>query len=177
MKLNRVAFYSVADRFADVRRGEDFRDMLRYDLAFVNPEEVERPEVGKTVRHPYRLLTIAAPKIGGYGGKLTIARWKSHGFDPRPYGGDRLEEMELSDKMRREGWVTYRHPADQMKGDDYRNLIAVSIDRFTFPGVKQIRDVTTELTRAAWLNMSPGGGEQIANWFDKGEWHVRIGVV
>lgn len=123
MKIKRVFFYRVVAY--DAIRTEIPRDMLRYDVAFVN------------VRHPgfVAFPVFNGSKFGDLGGKVTHERW--HSFSVV------LEARHLSDvevgknglNLNNHGWHTYRHPSifegPHHKGPvDYLGLVRVELSAY-----------------------------------------------
>ena len=110
-------------------------DMLRYDLAFVNDEE---PGL------------VAFPTFSsGHGGKVTIDRWHSHGYQLKPIversgveegqrvstgrneAWHRLDYFEQRENVKAgRGWFTFRRPLGNDGTPDYSALAKVPLTMF-----------------------------------------------
>lgn len=138
MKLKALHFYRVAASFA---APASLKDLLRYDLAFAAPETLAECESAMTVGARFEGV-VGAPVLDGYGGKLTIARWSSHGFRVLADHPADAVAPRFRDSFIRDDWTTFRHPVDERRGTDYRVLVPVPFSRFA--AARRIEDVTVE---------------------------------
>jgi hypothetical protein len=119
MKLIDVAFYKVSSR---MRGAVDIPiDMLRYDLAFTNPEF---PGI---VAFP-RFATSSGP----LGGRVTRARWESFLIKVDPWVVDNDIDEKVRESFRRnpQKWVTYQHPQEKNGPTDFMRLHPFTLARY-----------------------------------------------
>jgi hypothetical protein len=88
MKLNRkkTIVCVVTSTFA---MSDTWKDMLRYDRAFVKPEE----EGERTDRRIVIFPELKTTRMGAYAAGPTMARWFSYGFKLETIEGGKREEI------------------------------------------------------------------------------------
>lgn len=96
-------------------KGPRHADMLRYDLAFCNPEE------------PHQVVfPVFDSKFGKTTQSITYARWRSFCMELTPGVEVLLEHCR--------GWITYVHPRDGFGCVDYGKLAPQSMAEFMLEG-------------------------------------------
>lgn len=128
MKLHGVLFYRVKSRLHDLEV-DAYKDMLRYDLAFVNPE------LPGIVAFP-----VFNEKNGRLGGVVTAPRWRSFCVVIEPVADDTEHARCHLAFQRADNWTTYQHPSPEFGPTDYGTLHPFSLKRYL--EAKDRRDAT-----------------------------------
>ena len=116
MKIKRIRFMKIEQDCV----GNDIRDMLRYDCAFISDA------------HPGIVaFPVFKTKHGDLGGPITVDRWRSFGVKFEPHDIDDAKAFELRDELSRDKWHTYRHVRDDASLlMNWSKLVKTDIDDF-----------------------------------------------
>jgi hypothetical protein len=119
MKLKRISFMRVENRFGPADALPKLADMLRYDTAFQS-----------TISPEYIAFPTFRTKYGNLGGNVTGARWHSFGVTLKFLEPAAIETLVRAVCDKPDAWMTYRHPRDEHGAYDYTKLVPVSLEAY-----------------------------------------------